>query len=966
MVLNHVYSKAGKYTVKITHTDNKGLAQSATKIFEAVAVSGLVKLSTIFGPKKYNASSKTFTEFINISPTQVNDFYRLTIKNGDGLDHEPKSCKRLPFQELVKCLINNAKEAAYKIRYRARGVNLAINNETIVSANDFNQNTTKLITFVKLGQQNQLRLRVDGASSASVELVIEQFAKPVLDNEVPVLTANIKSNTLTNVNKFHISISDQSAVTTQIFKAGVLVATQQSKEFDVVLAEGVNSYIIKSVDAFNNRAPDFVLNSITLDSTVPKLAANVSSNSVTNINKIRINITDASSVTTQVFKNGSLLSTQQSKSFDLLLTEGANNFTLKSVDAAQNKAVDFIISNVVLDLSAPRLASSLGSNAVTNVNKVSFTVTDATSVTTQVFRNGVLLTTQQNKNFDVALIEGVNSFVLKAIDAAKNKAADYVISNVTLDTVAPILASNVVSNTTTANNKVRITITDTAAVTTQVYRNGTLIATQQVKSFDLPLVSGINNFILKATDAANNKARDFVLSNIKLEAADTSPPVLASSVRSNTLTASNTISVSITDQSAVSTDVFRNGVLIKTEQSKAFSLSLVEGVNNFVLKAVDSMQNRASDYLISNVTLDSIAPVLASNVQSNVLTNNNKIHITVTDASSVTTQVFKNGTFLEFKTAKAFDLTLSEGLNSFTLKSIDAVSNTSAILQISEVRLDTQKPVLATNILNHYVFDTLPQLVTANIQFNEPVTSVTLNNNPAIQIGPFEYSYTLKFDAPGVKNLVYKAIDLAGNEIIVQQAVNIVMDQAAPVITTNQIPVIISGNEFDVVVTITEASSVETQVFVDDQLQLTTSNKSFVYKVTFNSSQAIQSRKVNIVSKDSAQNISNYTFTITKDTSPLMVQIISPQNQSILDSPVVEIRAKANKPLAVAKVNGQIVTISPDQISIKAMLQQPSDGKFSVLVEVTDVSGAKASHQVNAEVLSNSLPSWTYEECRAE
>lgn len=617
------------------------------------------------------------------------------------------------------------------------------------------------------------------------------------------------------------------------------------------------------------------------------------------------------------------------------------------------------------DSVPPEITSKVSSGAITSNSKIRISISDKSTVVTQVYKSGVLVSTQQAKSFDLELAEGVNNFVLKAVDAWNNRAADFALSNVVLDTKKPVLTSSVSSNTVVSNNKVRITISDATLVTTQVFKSGVLIATQQSNSFDLTLTNGSNNFTLKSTDAAKNKAANFVLSNIILQVSgDSAAPQLSSSLGSNSITKNSKISVVITDQSSVTTQVFQNNVLVATEQSKTFDLTLAEGANNFVLKSVDAFQNRAADFVLSNIVLDSQKPVITSSIPTNSLTNNPKVHITIADATSVTTQVIGNGMVMLNTGSKSFDIDLFEGSFTYSIATTDQAGNTTT--SFFAYTLDTSKPNLSTDLKNQYTFEMLPQLVTITMQFDEAVTNVTLNNVPAIQIGPFDYSYTLQFDQPGIQTYVFKAIDLAGNERIVQQEVTVLVDQSAPVIATNVIPSVISLNEFDLQVTITETSGVTTEVYVDDQLKLTTSNKSFTYKVMFDQGEPVQTRKINIIAKDTANNQSNKTFNITKDLSPLWVQIISPQNQSILNSPVVEVRARANKPLAVAKLNGQVVPISSDQLSIKAILQQPSDGKFSVLVEVTDVSGATASHEVQAEVKSNSLPSWTYEECRAE
>jgi len=711
--LTYAYKANGRYTVTVAHTDNKGLSQSASKVVDVLNVASLVNKGIIFGPEKYKESSDTHVRNISRTATQTQDFYKITFKNGDGLNHAEKNCSGLSTIKKLQCKLNNAKESVYRRTKRAQSIVFTLNNEPLFGLNEFNSDAAQMIKFVRLTQQNQFRLRVIGGSSASIEIGIEQFSAPTTggDTTAPVLSSNLGSNTLTNKNTIHISIADQSAVTTQILKNGVLVGTQQAKEFDL------------------------------------------------------------------------------------------------------------------------------------------------------------------------ALTEGANSFVLKAVDQAQNSAADVALNNITLDTKAPVLASNVSSNSTVTNSQVHITITDSASVTTQVYKNGALIATQQSKSFDLTLTPGSNSFTLKAVDAAQNVVADFVLSNIILQSADTVAPKLASNVTSGTLTNNNKISIVITDQSSVTTQVFRGGVLIATEQNKSFNLTLEEGANNFILKATDAAQNKAADFMLSNITLDTVKPNILSDLKA------------------------------------------------------------------------------------QYLFNNLPKSVTVTLNVNESVKNVTVNGNPAILVGLLSYSYTLQFTQAGTENYIIKAQDIAGNEASIQQSVTVILDDVAPVITTNVVPVVIAANEFDLNVTITDSLGVQSEVYLDEQLKQTTPQKNFTYKVVFDPVQHIQIQKVKIVSTDAVQNKTTKEITIKKDTTPLMVQIIAPVNNSILSSPVVEVRAVANKPLAVAKINNQVATIDADQVTVKGILQQPSDGRFTVTVVVTDISGADATAEVQAEVKTTSLPPWTYEEC---
>lgn len=543
--LAYAYKNQGRYTIKMTHTDNKGLSQSVSKSVDIVPVAGLVNKGIMFGPEQFKSSSNTYVRNISRTAVQAQDFYKVTIKNGDGLNHADKNCSGLSVIKKIQCKINNVKEASYRKKKRALGITFTLNNESLFSSGEFNSDTAIAVKFVRLAEQNQLRLRVIGSSSASIQMIIEQFSAP----------------------------------------------------------------------------------------------------------------------------------------------------------------------------------------------------------------------------------------------------------NVGGDTVAPVLSANVGSNTLTNKNTIRISIVDQSAVTTQVFANGTLISTQQAKEFDLALVEGANNFTLKATDAAQNKAADFVLSNITL---------------------------------------------------------------------------------------------------------------------------------------------------------------------------DTVKPNILSDFKSQYLFNSLPKAITVALNVNESVKNVTVNGNPAVLVGPLSYSYTVQFTQAGSQSHIIKAQDMAGNETSVQQSVTVILDDVAPVITTNSVSAVITANEFDLNVTITDSLSVQSEIYLNEQLKQTTTEKNFTYKVVFDPTQHVQTQKVKIVSTDAVQNKTTKEITLKKDTTPLIVQIVAPVNNSILSSPVVEVRAVANKPLAVAKINNQVATIDADQLTVKGILQQPSEGRFTVTVAVTDIYGANATAEVQAEVKTTSLPSWTYEECPAK
>jgi len=157
-------------------------------------------------------------------------------------------------------------------------------------------------------------------------------------------------------------------------------------------------------------------------------------------------------------------------------------------------------------------------------------------------------------------------------------------------------------------------------------------------------------------------------------------------------------------------------------------------------------------------------------------------------------------------------------------------------------------------------------------------------------------------------------------------------------------------------------SSIETQVYLDDVEVVNTANTTFSYQILF---PADQEKRLKIVSTDEVGNSSVKMYKIARNTQPLNVSIISPQNRSVVPQ-IIEVRAVANKPLSSAKINGQLTIVSDDQISIKANLPQIAEGNLNISVEAFDIYGNSAQQSVTVEVKFLQTPSWAYEECPAD
>lgn len=776
--------------------------------------------------------------------------------------------------------------------------------------------TAKNFSYVLSEGVNNLLFKVTDAAGNVTEHFVSNL---IYDTQAPIITASVQSNSITNNNRIKIRIEDASSVTTAIYRDGTFFSNQNFKEFDIVLPEGTSSFVLKAVDQVNNAAPDFTISNITLDTIAPKITANIQSNSIVPTGKFTIAVSDATGVTTQVFRNGILISTQTTKSFEVDLIAGRNDFIFKSVDAAQNSSADLILNDIAItnDAEPPVLASSLSSNIITNVAKVSFTVTDQSSVTTQVFNNDSLVATELGKSFDFTLSEGVNNLVLKSKDQYNNQAADFLVSNVVLDTVAPKITSNVSSQTTVTYDKIQISIIDANSVTTQVFKNGELIATETSKVFELTLTPGSNSFVLKSMDTASNTSVDFILSDVVLKVGDIVPPLIMSSRISYEATTQNKVQITISDVSSVSTQIYKEGILVETTESKEFELTLQEGVNNFRLVSVDAAQN-VTELELSSITLktnfpvpstviirqdqysivqfmadnldtlfsqlmeiskngsavvvgpfdqsgistlvlpleegmntfevkfydwfgnpspatsvslffDGMPPRITTDIQSNSFTNKDKIHITIEDTSFTYAELISDGVVLGITEEKEWDIAIPEGSLNFQLNVVDSSGNQS-VLTVENVIVDRTKPNITTTLQAQYRYSSFPQSEDIRVNSDEILNMLSINGFAFLQSGLTTYGYTVTFDQPGIKNFTFIGVDLAGNETVIQQSVDIVVNQQAPVITANR-----KSNDSTTVsnlhISITDELDVSTEIYKEGVLVGTTSSKVFDHQL---------------------------------------------------------------------------------------------------------------------------------------
>ncbi|MBI4752154.1 MAG: hypothetical protein HY774_27010 [Acidobacteria bacterium] len=326
---------------------------------------------------------------------------------------------------------------------------------------------------------------------------------------------------------------------------------------------------------------------------------------------------------------------------------------------------------------------------------VSGTVTDSSAVTVTINGQPITLSGAQFST-PVTLAEGSNTITVLATDTFGNVGT--ATRNVTLDTTAPVLTvTSPQDGATTTETQLTITGTVTDATTTTVTVNN-VAATRIGNEFSavVSLVEGPNTFIIRAEDAARNKAETTRTVTLQVQQ-DTTPPVITITEPAEGLITNLspvTVSGTVTDASTVTVTVNNQPAPLSGTQFTA-SVTLIEGSNTIAVSATDAFGNASS--ASRSVVLDTAAPVLTiTSPEDGATTTESQITVigTVTDATATTVTVnnvpaTRNGN--EFSVA----VPLVEGTNLLQVQAMDISGNTQ-ILTFTVTRTPPLYPLSLT------------------------------------------------------------------------------------------------------------------------------------------------------------------------------------------------------------------------------------------------------------------------------
>ncbi len=386
------------------------------------------------------------------------------------------------------------------------------------------------------------------------------------------------------------------------------------------LADGAYQITALIKDNAGNESTKLV-NEFFVDNSAPILIENNTPNGFIAGDKLDLDfkVGDVSSVEVIVFSNGEKLLTTSNKHVQesITLSSGENIISAKLSDSLGN-TVTVDIATVSIDNDAPVLANnSTFSGYTANSNlTLNFSITDISTVTTEVFNNGtrVLSTTNKNVNESIDLSSGSNNITVVMTDAAGNE-SNAEISNITLDNVSPKLSRNANSDSvlSTSSYTLDFSVQDSTLVTTTVYNNGSKIleTNESLVNNSVTLSYGVNEITVSMSDSAGNTSS----ANIAKLTLDNKKPVLLQNNTKGGFTTNKSLSLdfSIEDLTAVDIKVLRNGVEVLSSIEKVIntSIDLIEGSNEITASVIDQAGNTES-FTIAQVIYDGTKPTISS------------------------------------------------------------------------------------------------------------------------------------------------------------------------------------------------------------------------------------------------------------------------------------------------------------------------------------------------------------------
>jgi large repetitive protein len=621
-------------------------------------------------------------------------------------------------------------------------------------------------------------------------------------------TGNSSSDGITNSGVVNVTGLVSGAIGQYSLDAGKTWTVFTGNSFTLT-GDGSKSVSVRQTDVAGNVSGSSTPLSFTLDGTAiaPTLTLAVDSGSsqsdgITNSGIVTVTGLETGATSQYSLDDGKNWVTFTNNSFTLT-GDGAKSVTVRQTDLAGNISSSSAALNVTLDTTAisPALALSVDSGSsqsdgTTNSGLVTVTGLETGSTSQYSLNGGTNWTTFTGNSFTLTG-DGAKSVIVRQTDLAGNVSSGSTPLNFTLDTtvIAPIFAlanDTGISSTDgiTSSGVVNVTGIETGANSQYSLNGGTTWTQITGNSFTLT-GDGAKSVIVRQTDLAGNVSSGATPLNLTLDTTALAPTLTlavdSGSSQSDGITNSGVVTVTGLETGANNQYSLNGGTNWTTFTGNSFTLT-GDGAKSVIVRQTDLAGNVSSGSAPLKFTLDTVAPnlptlKLAKDTgisSSDGFTNSGLVNVTGLDTGLTSQYSLNGGTTWTQITGNSFTLT-GDGAKSVTVRQTDLAGNiaTSSPLNFTLATAAATPTLTLTKdtgtsstdgITNSGVVSVsgLAPGATSQYSINSGKTWTTITGN----------SFTLTGD--GVKSVVVRQTDLAGNVSSISTPFTFMLDTVAP------------------------------------------------------------------------------------------------------------------------------------------------------------------------------------------
>jgi len=544
---------------------------------------------------------------------------------------------------------------------------------------------------------------------------------------------------------------------------------------ETALDDGEHTFTVNVTDPAGNASPSTSAGTITIDTTAPAAASEVTlsgddqtlaDGASTQDNMPTVSGEAEPGSTVVIYDNGTEIGTVTADadgnwSFtpETALDDGEHAFTVNVTDPAGNTSPSTSAGTITIDTTAPAAASevtlsgddqSLSDGASTKDNTPTLSGEAEPGSTVTIYDNGTEIGTvtadaDGNWSFtpETTLTDGEHIFTVDVTDPAGNTSPSTSAGTLTIDTTAPAAASEVTlsgdgqplaDGASTKDNTPTVSGEAEAGSTVVIYDNGTEIGSVTADadgnwSFtpETALDDGEHAFTVEVNDTAGNTSPATAAGTITI---DTTAPAAASEVTlsgddqplaDGASTQDTTPTVSGEAEAGSIVVIYDNGVEIGTVTADADgnwsftpATALDDGEHAFTVNVTDAAGNTSPATAAGTITIDTTAPAAASEVtlsgDDQPLADGASTQDTTptvsgeAEAGSIVV-IYDNGEAIGTVTADengnwSFtpETALDDGEHAFTVNVTDPAGNTSPATSAGTITIDTTAPAAASEI----------------------------------------------------------------------------------------------------------------------------------------------------------------------------------------------------------------------------------------------------------------------------